>query len=211
MNAENLLRQRAAWAIILPLLVIPVLAVTSLPGRAADRAVAGLQETITLYADADATTKSWEPDTNFGYDTQLQLYYSNIDTPRAAFTLIHFDVSSIPADTVIDSASLELYLWSSAGADPVWIGLYDVYAGWNESTVTWNTRPPGQTGGYVYGQYVDAAPGYKAWSVTGWVAYWRSYPNYGLELRGPITGDPSYYERAADRMCLYLPLLQRFR
>ncbi len=160
-----------------------------------DFAPAAPGDTLTLDADADATTKSWEPDTNFGYDTQLQLHYSNIDGPRAAFTLIHFDVSSLPADAVIDSASLELYLWSSAGADPVWIGLYDVYASWDESVVTWNTRPPAQTGGFVYGVNVDAAPGYKSWTVTGWVAYWRSNPNYGLELRGPITGDPSYYDR----------------
>ena len=193
MNAKLLARRMAPAALLLA--AVLSLAAVSPTGQAADRAVVGLQETLILYADADATTKSWEPDTNFGADTQLQLYYSNIDTPRAAFTLIHFDVSSLPADAVIDSASLELYLWSSAGADPVWIGLYDVYAAWNESTVTWNTRPPGQTGGFVYGQYVDAAPGYKAWSVTGWVTYWRNTPNYGLELRGPITGDRSYYDR----------------
>jgi len=108
MNAKLLARRMAPAALLLA--AVLSLAAVSPTGQAADRAVVGLQETLILYADADATTKSWEPDTNFGADTQLQLYYSNIDTPRAAFTLIHFDVSSLPADAVIDSASLELYL-----------------------------------------------------------------------------------------------------
>ncbi|MBM4461418.1 MAG: DNRLRE domain-containing protein, partial [Chloroflexi bacterium] len=162
---------------------------------AADAAPAAPGDTLTLYAAADATTKSWQPNANFGADTMLQLHYDNVEGPAAAFTLIHFDLSGIPPDAVIDSAVMELYLWNAAGADPVWIGLYDVYAAWNESTVTWNTRPPGQTGGFVYGVNVDAAPGYKSWAVTGWIDYWRNNPNYGLELRGPITGDPSYYDR----------------
>ncbi|MBM4460990.1 MAG: DNRLRE domain-containing protein, partial [Chloroflexi bacterium] len=180
---------------LVPMLALVLAMPTGGLGLQADAAPAAPGETLTLYADTDATTKSWQPDANFGADTMLQLHYDNVEGPVAAFTLIHFDVSSLPADVVIDSAAMELYLWNAAGADPVWIGLYDVYAAWSESTVTWNTRPPGQTGGYVYGVNVDAAPGYKAWTVTGWVTYWRSNPNYGLELRGPITGDPSYYDR----------------
>lgn len=152
-------------------------------------------EILTVYADADATTKSWEPDTNFGSDTRLQLHYSIVDTPRGAFALVHFDVSSIPANAVVDSAVMNLYLWSSAGASSVWVGMYDVYQSWNEATVTWNTRPNAQTGPFVLGQTVDSTPGWKSWPVTNWVNYWRTNPNYGMELRGPISGDPSYFER----------------
>jgi hypothetical protein len=158
-------------------------------------APAAPRDTIILSAAADTDTKSWDPDANYGSDTMLQLHYSNIERLRAAFALIRFDTADIPAGAVIDSASLELYLWNAAGADPVWIGLYDVYAAWSEADVTWNTRPNSQTGGFVYGVDVDAASGYKAWNVTGWINYWQNHPNYGLELRGPITGDPSYYER----------------
>jgi hypothetical protein len=192
MYPKSLLRPFALVVLLLPTLF---LAANASLGQGAGPAIAPDQTTLTLYADADATTKSWEPDTNFGADTMLQVHYDNIEGPAAAFSLIHFDLSGIPADAVIDSAVMELYLWNAAGADPVWIGLYDVYAGWSEYTVTWNTRPPGQTGGFVYGVNVDAAPGYKAWMVTGWVDYWRNNPNYGLELRGPISGDPSYYDR----------------
>jgi len=191
--------QRFWWGLTLGALLIPLLATPtgSLGSPAAsDLAPNAPLDILTLYADTDATTKSWQPDANFGADTMLQIRYDNVEGPVAAFSLIHFDVSSIPADAVIDSAVMELYLWNAAGADPVWIGLYDVYAGWDESTVTWNTRPPGQTGGFIYGVNVDSTPGYKAWTVTGWVTYWRSNPNYGLELRGPIAGAPSYYDRS---------------
>jgi len=180
---------------LVPMLALVLAMPTGGLGLQADAAPAAPGETLTLYADADATTKSWQPNANFGRDTMLQLHYDAIEGPAAAFSLIHFDVASIPAGAVIDSAVMELYLWNAAGADPVWIGLYDVYAAWSEADVTWNTRPPGQIGGFVYGVNVDSTPGYKAWTVTGSVDYWRSNPNYGLELRGPISGDPSYYDR----------------
>jgi hypothetical protein len=150
---------------------------------------------LVLYADADASTKSWQPDTNFGSATELQLHYSAIDNPIGAFTLIHFDVSSIPAEAVVDSASMQLYLTSSYGATAVWVGIYEVYEAWNEATVTWNTRPSTYNGGLVLGVTIDDVAGWKSWSVTNWVNYWRTNPNYGIELRGPITGDPSYFER----------------
>ena len=158
-------------------------------------ALAAASETLILYADADATTRSWQPDTMFGSDVDLQLHYSEIENPQAAFTLIHFDVSAIPADAVVDSASMQLYQTSGYGAAAVWVGLYEVYETWNEATVTWNTRPSTYNGGLVLGVTIDDLAGWKSWSVTNWVNYWRTSPNYGLELRGPITGDPSYYER----------------
>ncbi len=145
-------------------------------------------ETMTIYADYDATTRSWLPSSSFGGESTLELSYNTIDGPAGAFSLVHFDVSSIPADAIIDSAVMQLYLQSAAGLSTVWVGEYAVYESWNEN-VTWNTRPSSQTGGFVIGQNIDGSSGYKNWSVTGFVNNWRTNPNYGLELRGPTSGD----------------------
>ncbi len=78
MNAKLLARQAAPAALLLAV-ILSLAAISPPPGRAADRPLAGLQETLTLYADADATTKSWEPNANFGADTMLQVHYDNVE------------------------------------------------------------------------------------------------------------------------------------
>ena len=60
--------------------------------------------------------------------------------------LVRFDLSSLPSDAIIDSASLQLYLESSGGLNPVGLALYPVSSPWDESTVTWNTMPTGLPG-----------------------------------------------------------------
>ena len=54
-------------------------------------------DTVTLYASGDTTIKSWDPTSNFGNDAELEVSYSNIDVAQAAFTLLRFDLSTIPA------------------------------------------------------------------------------------------------------------------
>jgi hypothetical protein len=84
MYPKSLLRPFALVVLLLPTLF---LAANASLGQGAGPAIAPDQTTLTLYADADATTKSWEPDTNFGADTMLQVHYDNIEGPAAAFSL----------------------------------------------------------------------------------------------------------------------------
>jgi uncharacterized repeat protein (TIGR01451 family) len=166
-------------------------------GHAVERAAVVPQETLTLYADMDATIKADEPDRRFGGETELQIFDQVVMGPSPlTYVLIHFDVSSIPAEAVVDSATLQLYLWFAAGADPIRVEVYGVQQSWSESDVTWNSQPYVETGGYVYGVSVDSVPGWKAWAVSGFVNAWRSGANYGLELRAPPIGlHPWYYDR----------------
>ncbi len=153
------------------------------------------QTTITLNAVADATVREWEPDTNFGDEASLELSYGGAG--EEAVTLVRFDLSSLPPDAVVDSASLRLYLEGASGADPVSIGAYAVTSAWDESGetgVTWNTFPTVAELG-VSASIDGEAGSYKTWSATSFAQSWIDDPssNYGVMLRGPTDG--TNYER----------------
>lgn len=153
------------------------------------------QTTVTLDAVADATVRQWAPDTNFGDETSLQLIYGGVN--EEAVTLVRFDLSSLPPDAVVDSASLRLYLETASGADPVSIGIHAVTSDWDElgaDGVTWNTFPTVEPMGLVAD--IDAEVlSYKSWPATSFAQAWIDDPtsNFGVMLRGPTDG--TGYER----------------
>ena len=165
--------------------------VSNLKAQSADNPL-----TITLTPVADATVKSWQPDTNFGSEDVLELSYNAIGEVREAVTLLRFDVASaIPANAIIDSATLELFLVDGAGADPVGVAAYFVTSNWAESRVTWNSFPTAEPIGII--SQVDRSPGsYKSWWVTSFAREWHSGSNNGVYLRGPVDG--TYYERTFE-------------
>ena len=167
-------------------------------GHAADRAPASVQETLTLYADADATVRSTQPNTNFGSEHTLELSYIQIDLPAEEVVLLRFDLSGLPAGAVIDSAVMDLYLVYAAGDNPKSLAAYYVTGAWSESTVTWNTFPTAETWGIV--SSVDSVTGrYTSWAVTSWASYWQGHPteNRGVYLRR-LTSETTYFERTFE-------------
>jgi len=108
-------------------------------------AAASSQEILTLYAVADATVRSWQPNTNFGGEHYLELSYNQIEGPVEEVVLVRFDLSELPAEAIIDSAVMELYLVYAAGDNPKSLAAYYVTGAWAENTVTWNTFPTAQT------------------------------------------------------------------
>ncbi len=192
-----MLHTRLIRAAIAALVVMGTLASTLAPrpvsGRAALSArAARIQSTVTLTAVADATLKSWQPDANFGSEQTLEIGHSEIDGPQSTAILLRFDVSSLPANAIIDSASLELYLESSSGLDPVGLGIYYVNDAWTEAGVTWNTAPTVATTGLNW--QVDSALGYKSHGGLGsWVSAWMAGANNGVMVYGPLSGD--FYQR----------------
>ena len=151
------------------------------------------QTTVTLTAVADTTLKSWQANTNFGSDPTLTAGHSHIDADENAVVLVRFDLSSLPADAIIDSANIQLYLESSGGLDPIGLGLYLATSTWDEFTVTWNTAPTANPVGLTW--QMDSTPGYKSSiNLSSWVTYWMSNSNYGVMLYGPLSG-ADYYQR----------------
>lgn len=197
MKGEEEMRTRMTLITIVLLATVTLLLVTgSVTGQAIHSGPKLTQTTVTLTAVADATVRSWQPNTNFGSEDILELSYSAIDEVREAVTLLRFDVASaLPANAIIDSAILELFLMYGAGADPVAVAAYFVTSGWAESSVTWNSFPTAEPIGIV--SQVDASPGsYKSWVVTSFAQAWHSDSNNGLYLRGPVDG--TYYERTFE-------------
>ncbi len=150
---------------------------------------ATVQTSVTLNAVADASVYSTAPGSNFGGDDTLTVSYVSIDTVQEAVSLVKFDLSSLPAGAVIDSAQLQLYLTSSAGANPVSIAAYYVTSAWSEYGVTWNSFPTANPVGV--NASIDAGAGYKSWGITSYAQAWQSGSNNGVYLRGP----GSYFNR----------------
>ncbi len=162
---------------------------------AADRTFAS---SMTFYAVADATVRSWQRNTNFGSEETLDLLYSQGDVVAETVVLLRFDLSALPADAVIDSAVMELYLVYAAGDNPKSLAAYYVTSAWSESTVTWNTFPTADTTGII--SSVDNVTGrYKSWSITSWASYWHNNPteNHGVYLRR-LTSETTYFERTFE-------------
>lgn len=140
---------KKALAVTLLLAAILVWGVTSPAGSAAHRTLTEPQETLTLYADADATVRSWQPNSNFGGENYLHLSYGQGDIITEEVVLLHFDLTALPAEAVIDSAVMELFLVGAAGDNPKSLAAYFVTGGWTEGRVTWNTFPAADPAGVI--------------------------------------------------------------
>lgn len=108
-----------------------------------------LQPDSTNGKDAFIHGLSSQHNVNYGKNEQLPngaLTFSNV--PGALRTLIDFDLSAIPAGATIQSATLDLYAWSSLSGYGNHIGatwnaadIYRITSNWNENTVTWANQP----------------------------------------------------------------------
>src|SRR5262249_29381105 len=90
---------------------------------------------------ADAQVSSGNPTTNYGSGTSIFLQSATTGFGNERGWL-RFDLSSLPAGSVITSASLEMFCWKATGPSldtEVHGGTVDT---WTESSITWNAPPP---------------------------------------------------------------------
>jgi hypothetical protein len=187
------------WGLaFVPMLALALIAQAGGLGLSAGAAPAAPSESLALYAVADATVRSTAPNTNFGGEHTLELSYSQIDGPAEEIVLLRFDLAALPAEAIIDSAVIELYLAHAAGDNPKSLAAYYVTGDWTEGAVTWNSFPTAEPLGLIAS--VDGVTGqYKSWAVTSWADYWRSHPaeNHGVYIRR-LTSETSYFERVFE-------------
>jgi hypothetical protein len=150
--------------------------------------------------------------------TTLNTYTWPADKPANAI-LMKWDVSALPANAQIQSATLSLYLTGSGG-DPLYgipvSGIinkspviancngntYDGTNAWTPSSVPYNNIPLAQSdiAPAVDTQQIDKTNGYKSWNVTdivkGWVATAGS--NKGLLLDSSINASSDSYRYFAS-------------
>ncbi len=143
------------------------------------------QFTLTLYPNKDAQVISVAPTFNNGSSP----YFSGEwQTPtQEVQSLMQFDLSSVPANSIIVSAQLTLTgynHWPPSGSDNSCY-LQKLTSSWEESTVTWNTRP-----GYTATSQIGIAPSTSStqnytMDVKSWVSDWVNgiSTNYGFILK----------------------------
>ncbi|MEW6189707.1 MAG: cytochrome c3 family protein [Actinomycetota bacterium] len=140
----------------------------------------------------DAHVDSTQPDVNFGADATLNAWIGTVTTTRS---FLQFDLSSIPPKSIINSASLQLYVKSAFGGN---VYVRKVASEWKEGTgavpadgVTWNTQPSFEE--ILDRQLMDAADVWKSWDITTLVSDWHAGReiNKGIVL---LTGETGIIE-----------------
>jgi hypothetical protein len=137
----------------------------------------GLLPSDDTYIDGGSATK------NFGSDTQFTVRPDNGADRRG---LVRFDLSAIPANATITSATLYLYENGNKTGQATYI--YRVTSSWNESTVTWDSwsTPGGDfDSGTAYFAYLpEQGNCMVTLDLSSLVAKWTdgTYPNHGLLL-----------------------------
>ncbi len=137
---------------------------------------------ITLYALADATINSASPTTNYGRATSLEAQVGGRTVQGA---LLRFDVrNGLPANAVIESARLELYLLATDGALRVQFVASNLAEVWDESRVTWGNKPA-TTHPTTSPFWVSASLNqWQSWDVTPIAQAWLEGREFGLLLGG---------------------------
>lgn len=131
---------------------------------------------VTLTPIADSYIYQYAPAQNYGTQPDLQIYPWNIGYNKRA--LVRFDLSSIPMDSTIVSATLSLKETATYGVART-IALHRATRDWTEASVSWNrynalnpwTTPGGDFSGSASAAasvtwWPSAQPDWDTWDVT---------------------------------------------
>lgn len=121
-------------------------------------------------------------------------------------SLLSFDLSSIPAGSTVDSATLRLYVNGSAGENPV--NIHAATAAWSEGTVTYQSFDQQYDGG-IAGVIQPASPNaLKSADITGLVTDWLTgaQPNLGMLLE--TVGNKKSIFVSSEGAAAYAPSLE---
>jgi hypothetical protein len=165
-------------------------------------------KTAVTFADKDSY--SWEsvPLANNGKSDNFEI--ASYDKPPYNMRgWVEFNISSIPQDAWIISATMRLRLWHRTTVDPTQdigdsagriYGAYRLLQPWGERTVNWANQPnytdadhatsivPDEQGGW-YGPFV-----WMDWDITSIMNIWRSNSsNYGLVVRDTQENATTFY------------------
>jgi len=139
-------------------------------------------------------------DNNYGTYTDLIVNWSG---NLRSIGLIEFDLSVIPSNATINSATLSLFQRNNNNQNLYTYDLFRVTSSWDESTVTFNSRPSldptavasllipdGNRNLYRNSEDITSL-------VSGWID--GTYDNYGMWIEEiPIQGDAYAYFSSSD-------------
>ncbi len=145
----------------------------------------------------DSYLRETSGNTNYGSETLLQADGVDQDPGNGNYgelrPVLSWDVSSIPTDAVVDSASINLSLTDSSTGS---YELFSVNSAWTEGTVVWNDLDgPGDTGSTVIGTITSGIIGNTVINlnasgvalVQGWID--GSISNNGIIIKSGGTNN----------------------
>lgn len=121
---------------------------------------------VTLYPTDDSFLDEIQPNTNHGSGSWLIARRGG--TNHKLDVVVKFDLSSIPFEASVTSATLYLYYDHSADGSPAGKSLpsHQITGNWNEGTVTWNNQP-GHNTAVLSSATVPVTTGtWMEWDVT---------------------------------------------
>ncbi|NOZ51489.1 MAG: DNRLRE domain-containing protein, partial [Chloroflexi bacterium] len=130
---------------------------------------------------ADSYVSEGSPSTNFG--SSGNLYVGHDEFEQESYSLVRFNLPTLPAGAVIDYAELQLNLQTRYGKSTEKILAYQITSNWGEGSVNWSNRPA--LGGIASSTPVGTAQKYYVWDVTALVGQWYEGDavNYGIAIR----------------------------
>ncbi|MGC8782732.1 MAG: DNRLRE domain-containing protein, partial [Anaerolineae bacterium] len=164
----------------------------------------------------DAYIKKEKPDERRGTDPELRV---KGEANKLKRSLLKFDLSSLPTDATVSSATLSLFVTAASGG-ALTINAHRVTQPWNEAEVTWKSRDKGVAWTNQGGDY-DAAVAastvvddtknvWRSWNITSLVAGWLSNPasNYGLILEASSANAEKVFRSSDDGTTSQRPKLE---
>ena len=119
----------------------------------------------------------------------------------------HFDLSSIPGGSTIDSATAWFYVTGADSGGPVEV--YRITASWASCCVNWTNTGSAYDSATVHGTFSPSATGWVSVDLTSLVQGWvdGTWPNHGVMFISTSTDTESKYtskewSTASERPCM---------
>ena len=170
-----------------------------------------IDPTTNAHLSQDTFIAGGYPSSSFGHWIEMYAGYDSAFGFGLEKSLMRWNVDPIPANSIINTAEIQLYQFSSQGNTSCGLGFYRLLTPWSSAYATWNQSYfgvpwslPGASGigsdydGMGYGISYSATNG---WKTTGhqigfgsWVSDWLADPasNYGIMLKPP--GNPTTHD-----------------
>lgn len=147
--------------------------------------------TYNLAASSDTWIQQDNAGANFGTATTLNTQYST--TAKERRSLFQFDLSSIPSDEVIVSATLYLYVKNTT-TNPE--NVHQVTASWTETGATWNNIASNYNATAAATYTPSASNVYVTSDITTLARSWMTgTANYGVMIISTVSGNAQYASR----------------
>ena len=164
----------------------------------------GSTTSYSITVDQDTWINSNQPDDNKGSDSVLRFAFVGGDSERP---LLRYDLSSIPANSTILSATAWFYVDQPHPEGPV--DIHRITADWIETDATWNTMNANMNSAVITS--IPPQPTTDVWvpvNLTSQVQAWiNGQSNFGITLNSTSEGVDGRYDSRESANAPYLEVI----